>query len=114
MKKITLLFLIGQFIIFILSFVSKDGISLLSYINNSFYIGGLLLLVGGIVYIFRTGSFDFFTSSMRKVLATKNTRDDLDSMRSPSEVFSTSPRILFLTGIPILVMMFIAMAFYYS
>ncbi|WOV85701.1 DUF3899 domain-containing protein [Sporosarcina jeotgali] len=114
MKKVTLLFLFGQLIIFILCFALSDGITLLAYINNSFYVGGLLLFVGGIVYIFRTGSFDFFNSSMRKVLSFKHTKEDLESMRSPSEVFSMSPRILFLTGIPIFIMMFIAMGFYYS
>lgn len=114
MKKIALLFLFGQFIIFILSLFTNAGISLLSYINTSFYVGGLLLFVGGIVYIFRTGSFDFFSRSMRKVLSTKHTKEDLDSMRSPSEVFSISPMIFFQTGIPIFVMMFIAMGFYYS
>ncbi|MGN7410349.1 MULTISPECIES: DUF3899 domain-containing protein [unclassified Sporosarcina] len=114
MKKITLLFLFGQFVIFILSFLSKEGMSLLSYINSSFYVGGLLLFVGGIIYIFRTGSFDFFNRSMRKVISFKHTKEDLESMRSPSEVFSKSPRVFFLTGIPIFIMMFIAMAFYYS
>ncbi|WP_025784531.1 DUF3899 domain-containing protein [Sporosarcina sp. D27] len=114
MKKITLLFLFGQFVIFILSFLSKEGMSLLAYINSSFYVGGLLLFVGGIIYIFRTGSFDFFNSSMRKVFSFKQRNEDLESLRSPSEVFSKSPRVLFLTGIPIFIMMLIAMAFYYS
>ncbi|MBD7909474.1 DUF3899 domain-containing protein [Sporosarcina gallistercoris] len=114
MKKIALLFLFGQFIIFILSFLLNAGISLLSYINTSFYVGGLLLFVGGIIYIFRTGSFDFFNSSMRKVLSLKHTKEDLDSMRSPSEVFSMSPKVFFQAGIPIFLMMFIAMGFYYS
>lgn len=114
LKKVTMLFLVGQFIIFILSYLSNAGITLLTYINNSFYVGGFLLFAGGIVYIFRTGSFDFFTSSMRKVMSTKNTRDAFDTMRSPSEVFSMSPKVLFLTGIPIYIVMFIAMAIYYS
>ncbi|WP_158541079.1 DUF3899 domain-containing protein [Sporosarcina sp. BI001-red] len=114
MKKITLLFLFGQLIIFILSIALNDGISLLAYINNSFYLGGLLLFLGGIIYIFRTGSFDFFNSSMRKVLSFKHTKEDLESMRSPSEVFSISPRIFFITGIPMFITMFIAMAFFYS
>lgn len=70
------------------------------------------MLIGGIVYVVRTGSFDFFSSSMRKVIATKNTRDDIDTMRSPSEIFSASPKNLFLAGIPIFILMFIALAFY--
>ncbi|MGG0643022.1 DUF3899 domain-containing protein [Sporosarcina gallistercoris] len=114
MKKITLLFLFGQLIIFILSFLSNAGLSLLSYINTSFYVGGLFLFVGGIVYIFRTGSFDFFNSSMRKVLSFKHTKEDLETMRTPSEVFSMSPKVFFHIGIPIFLMMFLAMAFYYS
>ena len=112
MKRITLLFLFGQFTVLILSFFSKGGITLLSYINNSFYVGGVILLLGGIIYIIRTGSFDFFTSSMRKVIATKNSKDDLDTMRAPSEVFSASPKIFFWTGLPIIILMFVAMVFY--
>lgn len=114
MKKITLLFLFGQLIIFILSFLSNAGISLLSYINTSFYVGGLFLFVGGIIYIFRTGSFDFFSSSMRKVMSFNRNKEDLESMRNPSEVFSMSPKVLFQIGIPIFLMMFLAMGFYYS
>jgi len=113
LKKITLFFLIGQLIIFILSFLTEGGLSLLSYINISFYVGGLLLLAGGFVYIFRTGSFDFFTSSMRKVLSRRHMQEEMGSMRKPSEVFSASPRLLFLTGIPILLCMFVALGFYY-
>lgn len=112
MRKSIFLFSIGQLTIFFLCFLSDGGISLLNYINYSFYVGGVLVLAGGIVYIVRTGSFDFFTSSMRKVLASKHTRDDLETMRRPSEVFSFSPKIFFQAGIPILILMSAALALY--
>lgn len=112
MKKNTILFLAGQLTIFVLSLLIRGTISLLNYVDYSFYVGGLLVLAGGIVYILRTGSFDFFTKSMRKVLSPKHTQEGLESMRTPSEVFSVSPVPFFAAGIPILLLMLIALALY--
>ena len=62
--------------------------TLLSYINASFIVGGVLLFLGLVSFVFSTGFFDVFTVSMRKVVTSKRRMDDVMAMRKPSEIFS--------------------------
>ena len=86
-------------------------LTLLSYINASFIVGGVLTFLGLVSFVFSTGFFDVFTVSMRKVLASKKRMDDVMAMRRPSEIFSgnVSPMlgsgafILAMTGIGLLI-----------
>ncbi len=104
MKKSFIGILIIQVLIFLTMIFRSDTFSLLSYINTSFIFGGSLVFIGLWVFVVRTGVFDIFTMSMRKVFKGKSTLED-DEMRLPSEVldFSSYP-LLFTGGITLLVM----------
>ena len=113
MKRNVIVFLMSQLIIIISAYSVYGEFSLLGYINTSFFVSGLLLFIGGVVFIVRTGSFDFFMKSSRKVFARKGQKEALESMRAPSEVISASPAWFFIAGIPTFILMILALVFYY-
>ncbi|PIC70321.1 hypothetical protein CSV77_09605 [Sporosarcina sp. P16b] len=113
MKRNIIVFLLSQLVIVISVYSVYDKISLLGYINVSFFVSGFLLFIGALVFIIRTGSFDFFMKSTRKVFALKGQREALDSMRAPSETISMSPAWFFTAGIPTFLLMIVALLVYY-
>nr|WP_251047528.1 DUF3899 domain-containing protein [Planococcus sp. ISL-110] len=88
-----------------------EDLSLLSYINNSFVYGGILLFFGLWVFVVRTGVFDIFTASMRKAFKLKSTLEE-DEMRSPSEALGFSSAPLLITGTITLLVMVICLVIY--
>ncbi|WP_231554785.1 DUF3899 domain-containing protein [Planococcus sp. PAMC 21323] len=104
-------FLIIQLLIFITTILRADGFTLLTYINNSFIYGGILLFLGLWVFVIRTGVFDIFTMSMRKAFKMKSTLED-DEMRPPSEALAFSSSFLLVTGSLTLLIMLICLVVY--
>lgn len=104
MRKSFIAILIIQALILLTMTFRRDPFSLLSYINTSFVYGGALVFIGLWVFVIRTGVFDIFTMSMRKVFKGKSTLED-DEMRLPSQVmaFSSSP-LLVVGGVTLLIM----------
>lgn len=113
MKRNAIVFLISQLVIIISVYSVYGGISLLGYINASFFVSGLLLFIGGVIFVVRTGSFDFFMQSSRKLFARKGQREAIESMRAPSEIMSASPAWFFIAGLPTFILMMLALAVYY-
>lgn len=111
MKKIGLSLVIIQVLIFVTIFFRAENLSLLSYINNSFIYGGVLLFFGLWVFVIRTGVFDIFTISMRKAFKLKSTLDD-DEMRPPSEAMGFSSSLLLITGAVTMLIMGICLMIY--
>ena len=92
-------------------FLRTENLSLISYINNSFIYGGILLFFGLWVFVVRTGVFDIFTISMRKAFKLKSTLEE-DEMRPPSEALGFSSSLLLITGTATLLIMGICLAIY--
>lgn len=113
MKINSIVFLVSQVLIVLSAYFVYGQLSLLGYINVAFFVSGLLLFIGGVIYIIRTGSFDFFMTSTRKVLARKGQREVIETMRPPSETFSANPAWFFIAGLPTFVLMLIALVVYY-
>ena len=113
MKKIIRNFLIAHIVILLLIFSYYNEMTLLSYINSSFIVGGLLTFIGLVSYIFSTGFFDVFTISMRKVVTSKKRMDDVMSMRPPSKIFTGTVSPILGSGALILATMSIALLFFY-
>lgn len=111
MKKIGFSLVIIQVLIFVTVFFRAENLSLLSYINNSFIYGGILLFFGLWVFVVRTGVFDIFTISMRKAFRLKSTLDD-DEMRPPSEAMGFSSSLLLITGAITMLIMVICLMIY--
>ncbi|WP_301108052.1 DUF3899 domain-containing protein [Sporosarcina sp.] len=113
MKTNIIVFFITQIVILVSIWLFYGSWSLLNYINVSFFVSFLLLFIGAVVYIIRTGFFDFFMQSTRKVLARKGQKEAIESMRTPSEVMSANPAWFFLAGLPSFLLMLLALIFYY-
>ncbi len=114
LKKKVVLFVTMQLIIFVLMLLINKNVSLLAYINMSFFVGGTVLFIGLLIYVVSNGFFDIFTLSMRKVFTPKRNLADAESMRAPSELLDFPTIPFFQLGGTILLGMFTALFFYYS
>ncbi|MGG7618542.1 DUF3899 domain-containing protein [Bacillus coreaensis] len=107
------LLLCSQIIIFILMFFS-NSISLLNYINKSFYISSLLLFISLAIFTVNTGFFDVVTKSFRLIFAGKDvTRENVDEMRPLSQIITIKYSPLLFVGFINLVLCLAALFFYY-
>lgn len=113
MKKIFIWILLVQLMIFLTMIFRPQNFSLLSYINNSFVYGGILVFFGAWIFVVQTGVFDIFTDSMRKVFRNKSTMEE-DEMRPPSELIPFSSAPVLLVGTATLVFMGISLLIYYE
>lgn len=111
MKKIFVWILIIQVLIFLTMIFRPEKFSLLSYINSSFVLGGILVFIGAWIFVVQTGVFDIFTDSMRKVFRRKSTLEN-DEMRSPSELIPFSSVPILLVGAATLILMGISLLIY--
>lgn len=111
MKKIIIGIAIVQLMVIVTMLLRSDPFSLLSYINNSFIYGGIIVFFGAWVFVVRTGVFDIFTMSMRKVFKSKSTLED-DDMRLPSETLSFSSSPFLIVGAFTLFLMVISLLLY--
>ena len=111
MKKMMFWIILIQVLILVTMLIRSEPFSLLSYINNSFVYGGVLVFIGLWMFVIRTGAFDIFTMSMRKFFKGKSTLED-DEMRSPSEIFSLSSAPLLIVGCVTLLLMALSLALY--
>ncbi len=113
MKNKILVFLSLQIVIVIFVFLYYRELALLPYINVSFLVGGLLFFIGLVIYVISNGFFDIFTMSMRKAFTPTRFLRDVETMRSPSEVFDFPYVYFFRFGGAILLCMALALLFYY-
>ncbi|MDN7241479.1 DUF3899 domain-containing protein [Planococcus sp. N028] len=111
MKKTLIGIAVVQILIFLTILFRAESLSLLSYINNSFIYGGIIIFFGLWIFVVRTGVFDIFTISMRKVFKGKSTMED-DEMRPPSELFNFSSSPLLIIGSVTILLMGLALLVY--
>ena len=114
MTKKFIYFSMVQLIIIGFMFIVYGNMKMVSYINMSFYVGGLITFFGLVTYVTSNGFFDIFTDSMRKVFTPKHMKNEANKMRLPSQVFSFSYKPIISLGLSILVCTCIALLFYYN
>ncbi|MDW0117250.1 DUF3899 domain-containing protein [Sporosarcina thermotolerans] len=112
MKRIVINVIVSQLLIILLLFVLNGEATLLDYINVSFNIGSALLFMGLAVLVFQSGFFDFFSTSMKKVFYRKHVQEDIMTMRPPSEVITIKPNFFFRLGVPVILLMLVALLVY--
>lgn len=112
MKKITMNIIVNQLLILVFVLIFYRKLTILHYINVSFYLGALFLSIGILVLILQSGFFDFFSTSMKKVLYRKHVQSDLKTMRPPSEAVSMKASFFFRSGLPIILFMLAALFIY--
>jgi hypothetical protein len=109
LRKSLLNLVIIQVIIAALSLVIYRKISLLCYINISFYITMALLLSSLLIYTIHSGFFDTIAKSFNR-MATKRDWDDIPSL---SELMALNQKPFFLYGFVTGLIMLIALVAYY-
>ncbi|WP_084362075.1 DUF3899 domain-containing protein [Robertmurraya korlensis] len=107
------LLLFSQILILILMFFT-NSISLLNYINKSFYLSSVLLCISLAIFTVNTGFFDVVTKSFRLIFAGKDvTRDTVEEMRPLSKIFTMNYSPLLVVGFINLTLCLLALFFYY-
>ncbi|WP_232304266.1 DUF3899 domain-containing protein [Jeotgalibacillus campisalis] len=91
-------------------------VSLLSFINATFFVGGAYLFFSLTVYILSTGFFDIVSNSFRRVFSFSKpmNKEEAEEMRSLSEAISiVQVKPILQSGIVIVGSMGIALIIYY-
>jgi len=114
MKKIALNVIVNQLLILLFVLILYKKLTILDYINVSFYVGGVYLFIGILVLILQSGFFDFFSTSFKKVFSRKHIQSEINNMRPPSEVVTLKASFFFKSGLPIILVMFVALFIYSS
>lgn len=112
-NRIIIMFTVSQLIIFLLSFLVLKDISLLHYINISFYIGSIFIFVSLLITTVNSGFFDVVSNSFRLFFAGKSmTKKEVEEMRPLSKVITFDYSPIFINGVLITVVMLIALFIY--
>lgn len=109
-------FFISQLLILILSLVYHQSISLLGYINISFYIASTLIFLSLIVFTVNSGFFDAISYSFRSVFTGKEDgekKKSFDEMTPLSELVTINANPLLLVGLFNFILMLAALFIYY-
>ncbi|MFE8700377.1 DUF3899 domain-containing protein [Cytobacillus sp. FJAT-54145] len=108
------LFLISQLAIILISIFNYQSVTLLHYINISFYISCLFLFTSLIIFTVNTGFFDRITKSFRLIFSGKDvTKEMVEEMRPLSQVISFNYSPILMNGILNTFLMLIALSIYY-
>lgn len=115
-KFIKRLFILACFeaLILVLSFISIHKITLLSYINISFYFSFFFLLSALLIYTIQTGFFDVVFKSFHFSLTRREEKKRFSEITPISELVSIDRKPLLLYGLLIGLFMIIALVFYYG
>ncbi|MDQ0413616.1 MULTISPECIES: DUF3899 domain-containing protein [Mesobacillus] len=113
-RKIFIGFSLSQFIVLILSLLDQQTITLLSYINISFYIASILIFTSMVVFTVHSGFFDAISYSFRTVFAGKEEKNHSRNDITPlSELITINANPLFLVGLFDFLLMLSALYVYY-
>lgn len=113
-QRTIFLFLLAQALVIVLSFLTVHSISLLEYINFSFYIGGLFILFSLFFFVVEKGFFDAITKSFRLIFGRRHvTKKEVNEMKPPSQLISFNYSPFFLSGLLIIGCMLIALFIYF-
>ncbi|MED1472081.1 DUF3899 domain-containing protein [Bacillus salipaludis] len=112
--KNTLIISVGfQLLIIFLSLIFYQKISLLSYINISFYISFALLLFSLLLFTVKTGFFDAIAKSFNFTATRGKEKRSLAEIPSLSEMVTINQKPFVFHGIITGFLMLIALGFYY-
>ncbi|WP_158555875.1 DUF3899 domain-containing protein [Peribacillus glennii] len=112
MKKILKWTGVALILIFLLSFLLYREISLLHFINISFYISGTLLCLSLFSMVIQTGFFDRIFFGFRTVM-TRGDNSGKEKITPLSELVSFRYNAMLASGILLLSFMLVALIFYY-
>lgn len=107
-------FLITEIMVILLSFLVYKEISLISFINMSFYVGSVIIFLSLLLITIKGGFFDTITQSFRLFfLGRKVPKEEIKNMPPLSQIVKLNIFPYFLNGIIVIVLMLIALYYYY-
>ncbi|PPA72336.1 DUF3899 domain-containing protein [Jeotgalibacillus proteolyticus] len=115
-KLVYILLAAGYAVSFLIIILYYKSITLLTFINSTFFTGGFYLFAALIALVLSSGLFDIVANSFRRTfsMAAPMKKEEAEEMRSVSQAISGFPiRSLFISGSIILVSMAIALLLYY-
>jgi hypothetical protein len=112
-RKKIIIITIFQISIFVFSFIFYHKISLLSYINISFYLSAALLLTSLLVYTVHSGFFDVIFRSFNLAFSRGDAKRKWDDIPALSDLVSVNNRPLLFYGLVNGVLMLIALFIYF-
>lgn len=112
MKKIGIFFVI-QIVIFITLLLYNNTVTLMSYINITFYFASAFLLCSLLIYVIHSGFFDIVTKGFTKAFSRNNEDIKLAEITPLSKLVSISQKALFLHGLLLFICMIVALILYY-
>jgi hypothetical protein len=103
-----------QFSIFITSFIYYHEISLLSYINISFYISAALLIISLLIHTIHSGFFDVISKSFNYSFTRGKDKRSWEEVPSLSELITINQKPFLFYGLCTGLFMLIALIVYYA
>ncbi|MGZ4159823.1 MAG: DUF3899 domain-containing protein [Neobacillus sp.] len=113
-KRKLLISALFQIAILIISLITYHKISLLSYINISFYFSAGLLITSLLLYTIHTGFFDVISKSFNHAFTRGKDKRSWDEIPSLSELITVNQQPLLFYGISTGLFMLIALFVYYA
>ncbi len=112
--KHLLCFIILQFFILIIELLHYNEISILYYINISFYVSAALFLIALFVFVIQTGFFDVVKKAFTIAFSRAHENEKMGELRPLSKLVAINHKPLFFHGLLTGLCMGIALIFYYN
>jgi hypothetical protein len=112
-RKRLLILVLTQVLILITSSFSKKGFSLLSYIDISFYVSALLLLISLLLYTINSGFFDVIGKSFILAFSRGHNKRNFHDIPALSELITINQKPLLFHGLVNGLIMLAAIFLYY-
>ncbi|OLS41811.1 DUF3899 domain-containing protein [Bacillus sp. MRMR6] len=113
LKKRLLILAVFQLLILLLSYMIYQKISLISYINISFYFASAFLLSGLLIYTVYTGFFDVISKSFNLAFTRGKDERKFNDVPGLSELINIDQKPLFFYGFWMGFLMLIALTVFY-
>ena len=115
MKKILIGTGFGIVLSILLSLIFHQALSLLNFINMTFYISGGLILLALVTFVVQRGFFDVVFYSFRRVFQIQNQHvgEEKEDIPKLSDIISLSSSFSLVVGLIMLCIMLLSLAVYY-
>ena len=116
MKKILIGMGSGIALSILLSLIFHQDLSLLNFINMTFYISGGLILLSLVTFVVQRGFFDIVFYSFRRVFQIQNQHigEEKEDIPKLSDIISLSSSYSLVLGLIMLCIMLLSLAIYYN
>ncbi|MDQ0230601.1 DUF3899 domain-containing protein [Metabacillus malikii] len=116
-KKLIMLFFFSIIITILVPLITYRELTLLHFINTTFFIGGFFLFISLLTITVKSGFFDVVTYGFRRMFVSKGkelTKQEALEIPAMSKLVTFDHAILLYNGLALLCIMLIALGIYYN